>query len=232
MTEAGQADLLHERLAALLIGAAASLEVALITHHPIAHAAKGDAPLVAIKAVVHANLAFHTLLMMILVGQLVGLVLFARALGLHRPLVIAGLVLCGLASFMLAVAMTFDGFVTYNLIASCSGSAQGCTGTAVDSLGIVSAIISAFSEIGFGAQCVGFAALSAAMWVPGERGRLAAAAGVVLALAPVPLVLAGGKVDPGRLLEIMTFLAAWGLCVAVVLGRGILVSRSAPMPNS
>jgi hypothetical protein len=225
----------NERLAALLIGAAALLEVVLITHHPIVRTGHGDVPFAGIKAVMDANLAFHSVLMMVLVGQLVGLVLFARALGLERAIVLTGLVLCALASLMLSVAMTFDGFVTHELMSSCTPAAHGCAVTTADSFRVVLATISAFSKVGFGAQCLGFAALSAAMWAPGERVRLAAIAGGAFAIAPIALIALGGRVDPGRLLEILAFLAAWGFCVATALASGIIGSRAstsrAPYPR-
>jgi hypothetical protein len=159
--------------------------------------------------------------MIVLVGQSVGLVLLARLLGLTRPLVLAGLLLCGLAGVMLAVAMTFDGFVTHDLIASCSASPPGCAA----SLRLVWAVTSAFSQIGFGAQCLGLAALSAGLWVPGKRVRLLGVAGAILALAPTALVLPAGRIGPGRLLEVLAFLAASGLCLAAALGRGMVSRR-------
>lgn len=226
MTEVELAAQRQQRLAALLIGLPALLGLALITHHPIAHAAKGAVPLAGIKAVADANLAFHAVLMLLLVGQSVGLVLFGRTLGLHRPLVLAGLVFSGLAAVMLAIAMTFDGFVTHDLIAACGVSPQGCSAMAAESLRTVLAIISAFSKIGFGAQCLGFAALSGAIWVPGQRGRLAASSGVVLALAPIALMMmSADRMDPRVLLEVLAFLSAWGLCMAAVLARGTLAGR-------
>ncbi len=217
----------HERLAALLIAAAALLEVVLITHHPIAHTAAGDAPFAGIKGVINANLFFHSVLMMVLVGQLVGVVLFARVLRLERAMVVAGLILCILASVMLAVAMTFDGFVTHDLVALCTASAHGCTGTTAESLQIILATTSAFSKVGFGAQCLGYAGLSVAMWAPGLPVRLAAVMGFVFSIAPIALIALEGGIGPSGLFKILSFLAAWGLCVAAVLASGIISDRPA-----
>lgn len=233
MTKAVQPHPQRERLAALLIGGTAVLELVVITHHPIAPAGNGHGPLGGIASVANANLAFHAVLMLVLVGQLVGLALFARALGLNRPLVLAGLILVWVASLMLTLAMTLDGFVVSELIGSCSASSPGCTATAAQSLQIVLAMINAFSKVGFGAECLGFAAFSAAIWGAGGQVRVAAAAGVALALAPIALMLPGGRIDPGRLAEILSSHAAWGLCVAAVLARGALGSGSAiPVPAS
>lgn len=232
MSEVVLAEQRQERLAALLIGLPALLGLVLITHHPIARAAKGNVPLAGIKAVADANLAFHAVLMIVLVGQSVGLVLFGRALGLHRPLVLAGLVSSGLAAVMLAIAMTFDGFVTHDLIAACSASSQGCSAVAAESLRTVLAIVRAFSRIGFGVQCLGFAALSGALWVPGQRGRLASSSGVVLGVAPIALMASADQMDARVLLQVLALLSAWGVCMAVVLARGTLAGRLRTLPNA
>src|SRR5947209_18961587 len=100
-----------QRLAAFLIGGAALLELVFVSHHPVAPpGGHGGAPFAEIQAITKINLAFHAALMVILAGQLLGLVLVARRLGVHRPSVLAGLVFGLLASVMLVVAMTFDGF--------------------------------------------------------------------------------------------------------------------------
>jgi hypothetical protein len=217
----------HQRLAALLIGGTAAIEVVLVTHHPVApRVGPGGNPFDSIRAVVETNLAFHAVLMMILAGQLLGLLLFSRRLGLGRPIVCAGLIFCGLASVLLVVAMTFDGFVTYELISACSASAEGCTGSTGEGLRVILAAIQAFTKLGFAAQCLGFAALGAAMWAFGRRIRLAAVLCVGAALAPIVLIVAGGRVGPAQLVQVLGLFAGWGLCVALVLVCGALVERN------
>ena len=216
----------HQRLPALLIGGTALLEVVLVTHHPVApRGGEGGVPFGGIQAVMDANLGFHALLMVILAGQLLGLVLFARLLGLNRPIVLVGLVFCTLAGVMLTVAMTFDGFVTYELISACAASAEGCTPATGQSLRLISAAIQSFTKLGFGAQCLGFAALGFGLWGIGGRIRLAAVACVALALSPIVLIVLGGRVGPSQLTQILVVLAAWGLCVAVTIGLRSLRER-------
>lgn len=211
-----------QRLASLLIGLPALLEIVLVTHHPIApRSSHGGASFGGIQAVMLTNLLFHALLMVILVGQTLGLLLFARRLGLGRPLVLVGLIFCGLASVLLTVAMTFDGFVTYELVSACSASPMGCTAATAESLHIVLATIQAFTKLGFGAQCLGFAALGTAMWLPRQPIRAFALACVAVALAPVALITAQGRLGPVQLAEILALLAVWGLCAAFVLFRGL-----------
>ena len=227
MSNVVQGDAGSSRLAAALIGFAALLEVVLITHHPIAHGGRGPGQISDIEAVANANLGFHSILMIILVGQSVGLALLARVLHFQRPIVLAGIVLCGLSSCLLLIAMTFDGFVTHELIGSCSSSAQACASVTAGSLQLVLAIISSFSKIGFAAQCLGFAAFSAAIWSYAKRARFVGIVGGLLALAPLALIALDSRLGPSRLLQILGFLAVWGFVVAVALVRGMLNPNSA-----
>jgi hypothetical protein len=200
------------------------LVLAIVTHHPVAEQAStiSGVPLSGIEAVVRANLAFHAVLMLVLVAQLVGLILFARKLILHRPVVIAGVIFCAVASVLMVIAMAFDGFVTAELVARCASRQAGCAETAADGLTFSSAIIQAFTKLGFGAQALGLAALSIAMWWFGGRSRIAAVFCTPLALAPVALLSSGAYVGPERLVQILAFYAVWGLAVAIVLGFGWL----------
>ena len=168
----------HQRLAAILIGCTALIEIVLVTHHPVVARAEGDPniPFGGLAAIVQTNLMFHAILMLIVVGQLVGLILFARRLGLHRPIVIAGVLFSTLAAVLVIIAMTFDGFVVHELISRCSASKEGCGGSTAEALRLSGAIIQAFTKLGFGAQCLGFAALGGAMWTRDLQARIAAIA--------------------------------------------------------
>lgn len=207
------------RFAAALIGGTALLEVVLVTHHPVISRVEQNSGLVfdALAAIVQTNLAFHTVLTLVALGQLVGLVLFARRLGFNRPLVLIGTLLCGLATVLIVIAMTFDGFVVYELVSRCSMSAAGCSADATGALRLVSAIIQGFTKLGFGAQCLGFSALGLASWSLGGRARIGSALSVMAATAPLVILTSGGYVGPEQLTQILALLGGWGLCVTVML---------------
>lgn len=219
MTDANPSILKAHRLAAALIGCTAIFELALVTHHPVVSQTHQDAgvPLTQLAAIIQTNLAFHAVLMLIAVGQLVGLFMFARRLGQDRPLVLAGMISCSLAAALLIIAMTFDGFVVYELMARCDASVTGCTQEIAPALSFVSAIIQGFTKLGFGAQCIGFMALGIASWSLGGKARIGAAASVVVALAPIVILTSGAYVGPDQLTQILAFLAGWGLCAAIIL---------------
>jgi hypothetical protein len=90
------------------------------------------------------------------------------------------------------------------------------------SLRVVLAVIQAFTKVGFGAQCLGFAALASAMWVPGKSARLAAVVCVACSLAPIALIAFGDAIGRTQLAEMLAFLAAWGIIVAAMLASGSL----------
>lgn len=218
MFEAARSMPVNLRVAAGLIGCASLLEVVLVTHHPIASHLQQDSGVSfgGLTAIMQTNLAFHAVLMLVAVGQLVGLFLFARRLGLDRPLVLAGAVLCSLATVLLVIAMTFDGFVVYELISRCS-AAGACTEDTADALRLVSAVIQGFTKLGFGAQCLGFIAFGVASWSLGGKARIGTAFLVMAATAPIAILTSGGYVGPQQLTQILALLAGWGLCVAVIL---------------
>lgn len=207
------------RLAAALIGGTALLEVVLVTHHPvIPHVEQNSGiALGALAAILQTNLAFHAVLTLVAIGQLAGLFLFARRLGLNRPLVLIGALLCSLANLLIVTAMTFDGFVVYELVSRCSMSAEGCPADMTGALHLVSAIIQGFTKLGFGAQCIGFAALGLASWSLGGKARIGSILSVMAATAPLAILMSGGYVGPEQLTRILGLLGGWGLCVAVIL---------------
>ena len=207
------------RLAAALVGCTALLEVALVTHHPVVSRAEQESgiPFGGLAAIMQTNLTFHAVLMLIVVGQLLGLFLLARRLGLDRPLVLVGTIFCSLAAALLVIAMTFDGFVVYELISRCNASAAGCTAATADGLRLMAAVIQGFTKLGFGAQCFGFVAFGIASWSLGGKARIAAAASVMAAAAPVAILISGDYVGPEQLTQILALLAGWGLCMAAML---------------
>ena len=219
MTEAARPMPPPARLAAALVGCTALLEAVLVTHHPVVGQAEHDSgiPFGGLAAIMQTNLTFHAVLMLIVVGQLLGLLLLARRLGLHRPLVLVGTIFCSLAAALLVIAMTFDGFVVYELISRCSASAAGCTAATGDGLRLMAAVIQGFTKLGFGAQCLGFIAFGIASWSLGGKARIGAVASVVAAAAPFAILMSGDYVGPEQLTHILALLAGWGLCMAAML---------------
>ena len=219
MTEAARPMPPPARLAAALVGCTALLEAVLVTHHPVVGQAEHDSgiPFGGLAAIMQTNLTFHAVLMLIVVGQLLGLLLLARRLGLNRPLVLVGTIFCSVAAALLVIAMTFDGFVVYELISRCSASAAGCTAATGDGLRLMAAVIQGFTKLGFGAQCLGFIAFGIASWSLGGKARIGAVASVVAAAAPFAILMSGDYVGPEQLTHILALLAGWGLCMAAML---------------
>ena len=231
MTDDTAQDRRADRIAALLIGLPALLELAMILHHPVpARTGGGGAAgqFAAIAAVIEANRSFHAILILLLAVQLGGLALLARRLGLRRPWVALGGVFCGLGAVLLLLATALDGFVTHELISRCMRSTGGCAAGTGDSLALILASVQAFTRLGLAAQCLGFAAFAASLL--GARGalRLSGLAGAALALAPLLLLASGAYVDAGRILHILIAHALWGAGAAILLGTGRLERGTAP----
>lgn len=221
-------------IGAILVGAPALIQLAVIMHHPVAapsaRAGPGAGSLAGLASVVGANRAFHAVLMLLMIAQLTGLALLARRLGTRRPIVIAGAILCALATVLLLLATTFDGFVTFELVTRCASSQEGCTDGTKSSLALVLASIQAFTKLGFLAQCLGFASFALAVLGTGPRTRIIAALGIAAALAPLAAMGAATYVNVAVIVQVLAFHAAWALGAALLLIRdsGQLGGRERP----
>jgi hypothetical protein len=215
-----------DRVAALLVGLPAVVELALILHHPVPARTIGPAgaadPFSGIAAVIGANRTFHAVLIMLMLGQLTGLLLLARKVGLHRPLVVVGSVFCAVATILLLLATTHDGFVTFELISRCRAAAGGCGDGTRAALELILALVQAFTKLGVVAQSFGFAAFAASLLRSGGRLRSAGAAGLVIALAPLGLLPSGDYVGAALIMQILVAQAAFGIGAALLLGSGRL----------
>jgi hypothetical protein len=227
-----------DSVVALLVGLPAVAELALILHHPVPAGTVGSAgpadPFGGIAAVIEANRAFHGVLIMLMLGQLTGLLLLARRLGLHRALVIAACVFCALATMLLLLATTHDGFVTFELISRCRASVGGCDDATRAALAMILASVQAFTKLGLVAQSFGFAALAGALFRTGGDLRIAAVAGLVIALAPLGLLASGAYVRPGLIMQILGAHAVFGMGAALLLGFGRiggLLATAADQPS-
>jgi hypothetical protein len=213
-------------VAASLVGLPALVEIALILHHPVPARTVGSAGPAdlfgGVAAVIDENRAFHAVLIMLMLGQLTGLLLLAGRLGLQRALVAAACVFCTLATVLLLLATTHDGFVTYELISRCRASADGCGDATGAALATVLASVQAFTKLGLITQSFGFAAFAGAIWCSGRDLRVSAMAGLVVALAPLGLLASGAYIGPGLIMQILVAHAVFGMGAALLLGSGRL----------
>lgn len=213
-------------VAALLVGLPPVVELALILHHPVPVRTIGSAataePFSGIAAVIGANRAFHAVLIILMLGQLTGLLLLARRFGLDRALVVAACVFCAIATMLLLLATTHDGFVTFELISRCRASARGCDDATRAALAMILASVQAFTKLGLVAQSFGFAAFAAALLRSGGHLRLGALAGLLIALAPLALLASGVYVGAALIMQILVAHALFGTGAALLLGSGRL----------
>jgi hypothetical protein len=200
------------------------MELALILHHPVPARTTGPAGAAdlfgGIAAVIGPNRTFHAVLILLMLAQLTGLLLLARKWGIHRPAVIAGAVLCLAATILLLLATTFDGFVTFELISRRSASASGCGAGTRAALAMIFASVQAFTKLGLLVQSLGFAVLAATLLRSGRPLRIAGAAGIVIALAPLALLASGTYVGVVLIMQILVPHALFVTGAAVLLASG------------
>ncbi|HEV2123003.1 MAG TPA: hypothetical protein VGW38_09535 [Chloroflexota bacterium] len=211
-------------VAAALVGVPAVLELALILHHPVPARTLGSAtaadPFGGIAAVIDANRVFHAVLIILMLGQLTGLLLLARKLGLHRPLVVGGAVFCVVATVLLLLATSYDGFVTFELISRCRASADGCGRDTRAALDMILTSVQAFTKLGLVAQSFGFAAFAFALFRSAANLRVAGAIGLLCALAPLGLIMSGSYIGAALIMQIRVPHALLALGAAFLLGFG------------
>lgn len=224
MTNLSERPRTTDWVAAALVGVPALLELALILHHPVPARTIGSGgppdPFSGIAAVIDSNRTFHGVLIMLMLSQLTGLLLLAQKMGLHRALVAAACVFCSLATVLLLLATTHDGFVTYELISRCRASIAGCDGATRAALAMVLASVQAFTKLGLAAQSFGFAAFAAALLTRGGQLRFAALAGLVIAAAPLGLLASSVYVRPHLIMQVLVAHALFGVGAALLLAFG------------
>jgi hypothetical protein len=211
-------------VAAALVAIPAVLELSLILHHPVPARTGGSAmaadPFGGIAAVVDANRAFHAVLIMLMLAQLTGWLLLARKLGLDRALVVAGSIFCAFATVLLLLATSYDGFVTFELISRCRASADGCGADTRIALSMIAAPVQAFTKLGLVAQSFGFAAFACALLRSAGQLRVAGAIGLILALAPLGLLMSRSYIGAALIMQILIAHALLAIGAAFLLGFG------------
>jgi hypothetical protein len=211
-------------IAASLLGLPALMELALILHHPVPARTTGPAGAAdlfgGIAAVIGPNPHVPRGPDPADAGATDRLAAARRKWGLHRLAVIAGAVLCLAATILLLLATTFDGFVTFELISRRSASASGCGAGTRAALAMIFASVQAFTKLGLLVQSLGFAVLAATLLRSGRPLRIAGAAGIVIALAPLALLASGTYVGVVLIMQILVPHALFVTGAAVLLASG------------
>lgn len=214
-----------DRTAALLTFVPALASLVMVLHHPVLRpedARSGAALAAGIARIAAPNALFHGAILLLLGVQALGLASVAGRLGLGRMTVRAGVLFYGVATFLLFIPGTLDGFVTPLLGARCAGSLPACSASVAGALAFEWAAIQAFTRVALALQAIGLLCWSVAL-AQSPRLRWAGLAGALLAAAP--LVLLGSMthvIDPVRLGEIILFEALWAMAAAVMLWTGAL----------
>ena len=205
--------------AALVLAGAGLLSFAVVLHHPTlqgVHDAQGIAH--AIHALGNRDRAVHGSLMALIALQTAAYWRFTVRLGPERPLALMGFVAYALATAMMMIPATLDGFVTPDLSDACL-PASPCGGGREAMFALVSACIQDFTKLALAATS--FAIL---FWaIAGVRGRSGLATvliGIVCAIPPLAVLWQSGlRLQPYNLALFLLGQVAWGLTAAWRLWR-------------
>ena len=223
-------DLAGDRRAAWCLGLPGLLFAAVLAHHPtlhMAHDAPADQLVAAMSAIAARNAAFHALVLLMLSAQAIGLWSFVDNLGLDQLVVRAGVYFYGIATVLLFVAGTVDGFAVPLMNQGCSVEPLRCASAAATVFSIGFALIQSFTTIGLGMQALGLAFLSIA-FASHRRGkaRLAGLLAIPVALVPLALLLASdATIGPARLALLILPGCVCSLGAAVLLWTGALAAN-------
>ena len=227
-------DLASDRRAAWCLGLPALLFAAVLAHHPtlhMAHDAPADQLVAAMSAIAARNAAFHALVLLMLSTQAIGLWSFVDKLGLDQLVVRAGVHFYGIATVLLFVAGTVDGFAVPLMNQGCGAEPMRCASAATTVFSIGFALIQSFTTVGLGMQALGLAFLSIALASHRRshrrgKARLAGLLAIPIALVPLALLLASGAtIGPARLVLLILPGCVCSLGAAVLLWTGALAEN-------
>ena len=213
-------DTLDTRIPGVALVAGAILAVAAMTHHPTASSG-GDFAAFArnVDRIAAVNQAVHGVMIALLAVLTWTLVAFAARRGLHRPLVMAGLIAWAIGVVMMVIPPVFNGFVVVDIARRALASPD-----AVDMLRVTLQVLSSavgvivmIGTIGMSLAVFLWSAdltreAGAARWT-GVLGLVAGAALVIAVPTRIP------RLDATGMTLVVAAWAAWFLALGILMIR-------------
>ena len=143
---------------------------------------------------------------------------FSALLGFRRPAVLTAAIFYGLATLLLFVAMTIDGFVMPMIGARCATAAADCLQPTQDMLSLASIFVQSFTRIGEFATAIAILFWSIELLHFAGVTRAVGIAGIVLPIAHVVLLFgAAAMLTPHSLLMLVGVQIVWYVVVAALM---------------
>jgi len=150
-----------------------------------------------------------------------GFATLARALGLQRPAVLAGLVCYLFGSAAMIGATILDGFVTPHVAVDAIAAAPARLAFAYDLVHYLNLVLNDLAKLGWVLQAAGSLAWSSVLLAGRGAGRATGAVGLLSSLAVLGLIAASAtSMTMTALLSVLVAQLAWNLAAGIFLVRG------------
>ena len=208
------------RVAGFAIVGSAVLALAAIAHHPTVGSARSAADLIAqLVALSTVDEVVHGTLIVLIAALLFGFTVFAQRCGLHRGVVVFGLIAFALASVAMTGAALLDGFVIPAFAARYSGASPASIDTALHVLTAIGAAVQVLTKFAIAATAVAIVSWSAGLVRASGPPRVAGVVGFVSAAAAVAVLVMTRGLNPHSLGIIVGLQSIWYGTIGILLIR-------------
>ena len=206
------------RIMSILILVACLIIVVMVAHHPVAKGSGQAEKILSLHSVSEANQFVHGAIMLVLALLTSAMMHFSALLGFRRPAVLTAAIFYVLATVLLFVAMTIDGFVIPMIGARCATAAVDCLQRTQDMLSLASIFVQSFTRIGEFATAIAILFWSIALLHFAGITRMVGIAAAALPIAHVVLLFGAAAIlTPHSLLMLVGVQIVWYVLVAALM---------------
>jgi len=209
------------RMAGIAVALATVVLIVALANHPGTAATKiGDIlrDVVATRSMDHV---VHGAAAGVMVVFTFGFATLARRLGLHRPIVLLGLIAFAFGAVLTCVAVLTDGFVTPDFAQHLLNHGPEAVSQGLPTLLLTFSLIQVATKAGFVLMSAGIFALSWPLLAGRGLAHIAGITGLICSVAPVGLMLwANPRLGADTVVFLAVGLAIWNAMAAAMLIRG------------
>ena len=208
------------RVAGFVIVASAVLALGAIARHPTVGAARGSADVLAqLAALSTADEIVHGVLIVLIGALLFGFTVFSQRCGLHRGVVLFGLIGFALASAGMIGEALLDGFLIPALAARYASASPQDSDIALHVIAAAGAAIQILTKFAIAVTAVAVTSWSVALVRSSGASRLAGVVGFVSAAVAIVVLVSTHRLNPHTLGVIVGVQSLWYGTIGILLMR-------------
>jgi hypothetical protein len=208
------------RVAGFVIVASAVLALGAIARHPTVGAARGSADVLAqVAALSTADEIVHGTLIVLVGALLFGFTVFSQRCGLHRGVVLLGLIGFAIASVNMIGAALLDGFLIPALASRSAGASPQSIDVALQVITAAATAIQILTKFAIAVTAVAVASWSVGLVRSSGVSRTAGFVGLASAVVSVVILISTRHLNPHSLGVIVAVQSIWYGTIGILLIR-------------